>query len=320
MKEKLKQVYEFFKKPPLWFGLLCYGLFLAFSALCILFLCLGGFETLLLILYSGMGITFFYCTYLFIRYDYRTIKMAFRSLKAKLSQKSKLMDNLFNNLFFRTTLATSFSLLLGIGFVTYNAYAGLKYHSVWNGSTSIYYGFLVAIRVLFLICEAVLTKGHNLDDAQKNLTRAKMFRFEGILLILLNVALIAPVTILALSKKQVDLPMWVAIVNASYAFYKIIVCVYSFVKTRKTAPLSIKGIKNLNLTSALITMLSLENTMILTFSKTPKDMQLLMIFSALAVMLFNLFIATRTYTLGKRAVQIESSTLKGENYDKNTNC
>ncbi len=316
MKEKFRKMYEFLKKPTLWFELMCYGVFVVASALCILFLCLGGFEAILPVTYSIMGVTFFYCTYLFVRYDYKAIKSYFRSLKVRLSQKSKLLDGLFNNIYFRTNLATAFSLLLGIGFVCYNAYAGLKFHSVWNGSISIYYSFLVVIRVLFLIYEMVLIKHNEMGNSQKDQLRAKMFRFEGILLILLNIALIAPVTILALSKKQVNLPMWVAIVNACYAFYKIIVCVYSFVKTRKNTALSIKGIKNLNLTSAIITMLSLENTMILTFSESPSDMQLLMIFSALGTMIINLVIAIRTYLIGNAEVK----KLKGENYDENTNC
>lgn len=316
MKEKFREIYEFLKKPPLWFSLICYGTFVVASTLCILFLCLNILDALMPVLYSIMGLSFFYCTYLFVRYDYKSIKLYFRSLKDRLSQKSKLLDNIFNNIYFRTTLATSFSLLLGIGFVCYNAYTGLRFHSVWNGSISIYYGFLVAIRVLFLICETVLTRRSEIADNQKAELRAKMFRFEGILLILLNIALIAPVTILALSKKQVNLPMWVAIVNACYAFYKIIVCVYSFIKTRKNTALSIKGIKNLNLTSAIITMLSLENTMILTFSESPSDMQLLMIFSALGAMIINLVIAIRTYLIGKNEVK----NFKGETYDENTNC
>lgn len=317
MREKLKSLYEFLKEPKLWFSLICYGLFFVFSALSILLLCLGVNQNIMAIFYSGMGVTFFYSVYLFVRFDYRKIKLACKSAKEKLASKNKFLNKLFYNIRFRTMLATSFSLLLGIGFVVYNAYAGLKYHSVWNGSISIYYGFLVAVRVLFLVCETILIKNSEMEENQKGLYRAKMFRFEGLLLILLNVALIAPVTILALSKKQVDLPMWVAIVNACYAFYKIIVCIYSFVKTRRTALLSIKGIKNLNLTSALITMLSLENTMLLTFSETPSDLQLLMIFTALAVMIINLFIAIRTFVLGKGEVyKLE----RGEDYDKNTNC
>lgn len=317
MKEKFKNIYEFLKEPKWWFSILCYGLFFVFTALSILLLCLDVDQNIIVLFYSGMGITFFYSVYLFVRFDYSKIKLACKNTKEKLASKYNFLNKLFYNIRFRTMLGTSFSLVLGIGFVVYNAYAGLRYHSVWNGSISIYYGFLVTIRVLFLICETILIKNSEMSDNEKNIYQAKMFRFEGLLLILLNVALVAPVTILALSRKQVDLPMWVAIVNACYAFYKIIACIYSFVKTRKNAPLSIKGIKNLNLTSALITMLSLENTMILTFSETPVDLQLLMIMTALVVMAINLFIAIRTFILGKDEV---NTLLKGDNYDKNTNC
>ncbi len=301
MKEKLLKLWNFLIAPNKTFSLICYGLFAGTSIATIVMLCLLPASPLLLVLYSGMGITFFYCTYLFIRYDYFIIKNAFKSAKLRLSSKNKLLNKYFNDTYFRTMLGTIFSLVLGLGFVAYNAIAGLLYHSVWNGSISIYYGFLVAIRAVFLISEFIFHK-KDFEEIKKNEYRNKIFKSEGVLLLLLNVALIAPVTILALSKKQVYLPMWVAIAEASYTFYKVIACIYSFAKSRKSANLSIKGIKNLNLTSATVSMLSLENTMILTFSEEPNTMQLLMIMSAFVVMLINLSIAILTYKSGKKLV------------------
>ena len=300
MKEKLMEIYQFLIKPTKAVSLLCYGLFLLFSIVSIILACTIPSSILTTIFYSGMGITFFYCAYLFIRYDYKKVRDSYRKTKAWLSSKSKFLNRLINDSYFSTMLGTILSLILGVGFVAYNAVAGLIYHSVWNGSISIYYGFLVAIRVLILASELYLHK-KDLSGTEKELFRTKIFIAEGVLLLLLNVALIAPVTILALSKKQVSMPMWVAIADACYTFYKVIACVYSFVKHRKNSNLSIKGIKRLNLTCATISTLSLENTMILTFSENPSDMQLLMIMSALAVMLINLSVALLTYLGGKKS-------------------
>lgn len=132
MKEKLKRIYEFLKKPNILFTCISYILFAIFTTLAFVCLGLNSSEVLLSIMYSGMGITFFYCVYLFVRYDYRRIKQGINNLKEKLSKKSKFLNKVFNDSYFRTIFATIFSFILGIGFVGYNAFAGIYYQSIWN--------------------------------------------------------------------------------------------------------------------------------------------------------------------------------------------
>lgn len=303
MKAKFKKVFKFFKKPNLTFTLISYGLFVIFTILAIVFSCTNLSPITTYIMFGGMGISFFYCCYLFILFDFKKIKQGCKKVKEKLSSKSKFLNRLFNDIYFRTILATSFSLFLGVCFVGYNAFAGIYYHSIWNGSISVYYAFLVQIRILFLIGEYKLSHNKDINDASQKQKRAKMLRLEGILLIFVNLALVAPVTLLATSQTNVILPMWVAITNACFTFYKTTVCIYSFIKTRKNNNLSVKGIKNLNLTSACISLLSLENTMIITFSEEiGHDMQILMILSAFVVMIVNMWVAISTLINGIKQV------------------
>lgn len=314
-KEKAKQIFNFFKEPSLGFSVLCYALFFAFTAVTLVLVGIEASDGVLVAFYSGMGVTFFYCAYLFIRFDYRRIRNSFRRAKVALSAKSKLMDKVFNDVYFRTMLGTSFSLFLGICFVAYNAVAGFHYHSIWNASIAIYYGLLVAIRVLFLAGEFRISHSSVMSEGGKELKRAKMFRLEGVLLLFVNIALIVPVTLLATIQKDVNLGMWVAIANACYTFYNVIVCIYSFVKTRKSENLSVQGIKNLNLTSACISLLALENTMIITFSEEIESgMKTLIILSAFAVTVINLVVAIITLRKGKK--QVERLTSSQSNTDK----
>lgn len=305
MKEKLKSCLEFLKKPSKTFSLICYLLFVAFSISAIILACLNHQSVVLYILFGGMGVTFFYCLYLFITFDYKKVRDFHKKTKDKLASKSKFLNKLFFDIYFRTLLSTSISLFLGICFVCYNAFAGIYYHSVWHGSISVYYGLLVLIKIITLSSEYNLNHKKDFTDADKGLRRAKMFKFEGICLLCVNIALIAPVSLLALSQKDVNLPMWIAIANACYAFYKIIGCTYSFIKTRKNTNLTIIGIKNLNLTSACITILSLENTLIITFSDNIESgIQIMMILSALAVMIINMSIAISTLIKGNKQVKV----------------
>lgn len=302
MKDFFKKLFIFLKRPNLIFKIICYSLFLAFSIVAIIGLCLKFDNTLMSVFYVGMGLTFFYSVYLFIVLDYPHVKQFFIDQKNRLCEKSKFINALCTSRYARTMTATTFSLFLGMCFVAYNAFVGLHFHSIWNGSISIYYGLLVAIRIVFLWGEYRISR-EDREEGEKELKRAKMFRLGGILLLCVNIALIIPVTLLATSQKDVNLPMWVAIANAGYTFYKVSVCIYSFIKTRKASILTIKGIKSLNLTSAIVSLLSLENIMIITFSETiDSGMEIMMVLSAFVAMVINIWIAVSTLILGKKEV------------------
>lgn len=304
MKEKIKNVYEFLKKPNLLFKVISYVSFFVCTIITLIMLYFGVSEGVMTLFYSLMGITFFYGIYLFVLFDYKSIRNYYKIKKEMLSSKNKFINGLINDMYFRTMITSSFSLLMSICFVVYNAFVGLYYHSIWNGSISIYYGFLVGIRVLFLSGEYSFLKKKNMSDEKKEYKRANMFKKEGILLLCLNIALVVPVTLLVFSKKDVNLPMWVVIGNAAYTFYKVTMCIISFAKSRKHSVLSVRGLKNLNLTDAIVSLLSLENTMIITFSEgNDNSMHILMIISSFAFTLCNIFIAISTLKKGKNEVK-----------------
>lgn len=313
MKEKLKNLFEFLKRPNLLFTILCYVLFVCFGTLAIVFACLEKTGFLMYFAYSGLGVTFFYCCYLFIRYDLKVIIATYKNLKQKAMDKNKVVHGYFNDYYSRTMINTIISLVLGVIFVLYNAFVGLYFHSVWNGSISVYYTFLVGIRILYLLGEYKLSKSQDLEKLDKDKKRAKMFIFGGVLMLCLSIALAGPVTMLALSKKQVVLPMWVAIADATYVFYKLTMCIIAFVKTRQNNVLSVKGIKNLNLTTVSVALLSLENTMILTFSESSDNSMLVItILTALSVMILNLVVAVSTIRGGNKELKSLKNNEKSE--------
>ncbi len=304
MNNKIKQVYEFFKKPKLWFTILCYILFVAFGVLSIVFVGLEKNGLPMILAYSGMAVTFFYCCYLFIRYDLKALIKSYKNLKQKAMEKNKIVHGYFNDYYSKVMINTIFSLILGIVFVSYNLIVGLYFQSVWNVSMAVYYLFLVGIRVLYLVGEYKLSKKQEINEIETNTKRAKLFIFGGILMLLLSIALLAPVSLLAMSKKQVDLPMWVAIADAAYVFYKLTMCIYSFIKTRKSDILSVKGIKNLELTTVAVALLSLENTMILTFSEgIDFSMKIITILTAFAVMVLNIWVSIVTISGGRKELK-----------------
>lgn len=300
---KLKSFLLFLKSPNKMFSGVIYILCLIFAITSIVFQSLNINDTALLVLYACLGITFFYSIYLLVYRDFKNIKKYFKEKKQKISSKNKFANKLFNDLYYRTMFFSSLAMIITFCFVVYNAFAGIYYSSVWNGSISVYYIFLLDIRLMTLLSEFKIHKVQP-DEFQKQNQRAKVFRAEGFLLICLDIVLIAPVTLLVLSRRQIILPMWVAIANAAYTFYKVIGCIISFIKTRNSEILSVKGLKNLNLTDAAISLLSLENTMILTFSTgEDKDMFTFVIISGLVVVLLGMLLAILTLAQGVKKVR-----------------
>lgn len=311
MKEKFRKIFSFLKCPNIMFTCFSYALFIALAILSIIMLNTNASSIAKIIIYAALGITFFYSIFLLVSRDFKIIKNFFKAKASSVSGKNKFLNRYVSDVYFRTMFTSTVSMIICLGFACYNAFAGLYYHSVWNGSISVYFMFLVLIRLFVLIGEFILHKKSPETDIE--LKRAKLFKIEGILLICLDIALIAPVTILAMSKKEVSLPAWVAIAGAAYTFYKVISCVVSFIKTRKNNILSIKGLKNINLTDAMVSMLSLENTMILTFSDgTDYSMFTLVAISALVVMVLCVSIAVTTLLKGTRHIKLLKHKNLGE--------
>lgn len=102
---------------------------------------------------------------------------------------------------FRTYLFASMSLLLMLIFSCYNVYLGITLNTSWNISISVYYAFLLLIKAVVLLNEKNLYKS-NLSFEVKNNKIAKFYLIQSIMLFIIDLLLIAPITILVLQKKK----------------------------------------------------------------------------------------------------------------------
>lgn len=96
--------------------------------------------------------------------------------------------------------------------------------------------------------------------------------------------MIAPITLMALQKKEVNFSSVHAITIAAYTTYKIIMSAINFSKAKKNGNLSVKMLRNVNLVDALVSVLSLQYALVMTFGGGIEgDMLFLCAFSSLAV-------------------------------------
>ena len=162
---------------------------------------------------------------------------------------------------FKTLTGSGWSLAVTLVFALYHGYLGIAHHSGWYGSVCVYYLMLAAVRFVLLDTERrVLGKPEKKADA----SRRRTYRVAAGLLLVLNLALVAPVTLMVLQQRVVDMSLIPAISIAAYTTYRVTMASINQWKKRKRSenPL-VKLLRSVNLIDALVAVLTLQNTLIM---------------------------------------------------------
>ena len=198
--------------------------------------------------------------------------------------KNKIMKD-YN---FRTYWFSFFSFLASIAFAIYNAFLGIYYQSLFNGSIAVYYLLLIIVRMIIILFELHWTK---LDSDKIENKRFGLFIGACALLILINIALIVPISLMVLNQKNVLMGLIPAIAMAAYTTFKITMAIINYKKTRKNDHLSIRALRIINMIDALVSILSLQNTLIVVNGGSQsEDMMILSGVSSLVIILSILII------------------------------
>ncbi|MCD7770869.1 MAG: hypothetical protein LUH23_02100 [Oscillospiraceae bacterium] len=154
---------------------------------------------------------------------------------------------------FRTFSGAWLSLGITVLFAVYNGYLGIASLSLWHGSIAIYYILLALIRGIILLSE------------RKNRARIRTFRISSCFLLLLNIALICPIALMVMFEKPVTMSKIPAIAMAAYTTYKIIMASVNFGSKKKklSGNILISELRAISLIDAIVSVLSLQNTLIM---------------------------------------------------------
>ena len=195
------------------------------------------------------------------------IKKSFIKIKNEIKKRKKLIIIL--------------SLVLTLLFSIYNRIIGAIKESLWHESISIYYFILIFIKSIILIY------------IQKSKERKKdivVFKITKALLIILNILLIVPITLLVLNKRLVQMSLVFSIVIALYVTIKTTKSIVNFIKQRKSNDILLKELKIIDLTDTIVSILTLQNTLIAVNGEFDQQMYYLTISSSLIGFIFNMFI------------------------------
>lgn len=183
----------------------------------------------------------------------------------------KFKDNMIKDKIFRTYMIAISSFFITLAFTIYNLTFGLIYNIAWNISISIYYALLMAIRGYILYTEHKIKNTNAIKEK-----RRKLYIRSSILLFLINLALIAPIALMVLDKKDPAIVGLIpAIAMAAYSTYKVTLAIYNYKKYRKNVNLTLRQLKVISLLDAIVSVVTLQNTMILANGGMTSEMRLL---------------------------------------------
>lgn len=209
-------------------------------------------------------------------------------------------ERYFSDVKFRSEIALYRGLLINLLYVAMKLFAGVRYHSLWFGALAAYYMCLSAMR--FLLLHHVRKK----PIGQEYRSELKRYRLCAVFLLAMNLALSGIVALVVVQNRGFTYPGYLIYVMAMYAFYITIAAVIHVIRFRRYNSPVLSAAKAVNLTAALVSMLSLETAMLSQFggSDDPAFRRIMTAVTGFAVCVFVLGMAVYMIVRSTRQLQI----------------
>ena len=233
-------------------------LFYIFSALLI-----GG--TLALVILQSEQTVWHYILYVFsvvaLTYFVYTIVYFTPKIKNKIIQvlrKYKFTSTMLDNYGYRTIIFSIFSFVCNFAYMIFMLVFGILTGSAWYLSITAYYLVLRLVKGMVLF-----SKKKNKSSEMK---KAKAYKFCGIMFLLLTFAFSGIIVLIYTSNMYFEYAGLMIYAVASYTFLRLTIAIVNMFKARKQEDLYVECIGNINLTSALISLVVLQVAMFQAFS------------------------------------------------------
>lgn len=131
----------------------------------------------------------------------------------------KRLKNLFKKLrsdfVFNTLTGSALSSLSTLAFALYNVYLGIRYGALWNYCTAIYCAILALTKACTVYTERRLSLSVK-DEAALLPIRVKACLSESVVLLIIDLTLIVPVSLMVTQQRALDYSAIPAIATAAY--------------------------------------------------------------------------------------------------------
>ena len=165
----------------------------------------------------------------------------------------------FDDEMFRSEFALYSSVFLNLSYVVIKLLSGFYYRSLWLITLGVYYLCLTLMRLPLAM---YLRKNKPGGDLNAEL---RLYRICGVLMLPVNIVFSGICVMIVIGKRSYTYPGVLIYAMAGYTIYYVISAVLSVVKFRKYGSPVVSATKVIRLTTALISILSLETAMISRF-------------------------------------------------------
>ncbi len=267
MKERLQKIWKFLKAPPVWF---------LWTSWAVALVAISSALTCVFIGYTGwLSYVAYVIAALSLAYVVYTIASFAPKLKSSIMgalKKRAFTRDLTEDYTFRTLVFAVCSLTVNIGFVAFNTTFAILTSNLWYGCLAGYYFLLTLLRYGVFWWNKKAKRRAGGDEAEFARLQKRNYGLCGGALLALETAMSVAVTFMVLGRKATKYTEITAIVFATYSVYKISLAVWNVFKARKTQDWQIQSFRNIGLVDAAISLLSLQTTLVSTFSEDGRDM------------------------------------------------
>ncbi|MDE6259464.1 MAG: hypothetical protein K2M42_01170 [Oscillospiraceae bacterium] len=172
--------------------------------------------------------------------------------------------------YFSVWYGLALSFIINLGFAMLKLAYAVLYSSFWEGGLAIYNMLLCVVRLYLL---ASFPKGQKRFSDREEWRR---YRMTGRLLFLLDAALAVISTMIVLRGNGYLYPGTLVYAMACYAFYSLALAIINAIKYRRFNSPVLSAAKAVNLTTALVSMFSLETALIAQFGADQPQFRLIM--------------------------------------------
>lgn len=205
---------------------------------------------------------------------------------------------------FKTMASTVLSFSVTILFALYNGFLGVCLLSIWHGGICVFYLLLAAIRGIILLTEK---NNRTRSEKQKSECRQRTFMISAAMLLLLNLSLILPISLMVVMKKPVNMRLIPAITMAAYTTYKLTMASIHIHKQKRSNRnnILVTELRIINFIDALVSILTLQNTLIMVnqTKSNDNDMLTLSAISSAVIYIVIIFITVNLLIKGLKRKQ-----------------
>ena len=178
------------------------------------------------------------------------------------------------------------------GFTIFNGAIGILYRSVWNISICIYYVLLAIVRRII-----VRSQRKTVDKHQDKEMIKKTYVVTHIILILIDVALVVPIALMVIGARSYTYGMIPAISMAAYTTYRMTMSIIHYLKSKRNENRFIRVIRTINLQDTLVSVLTLQNALIIANGDDMASMMRLTMWTSAGIWGVILFFTVKSFMM-----------------------